>query len=81
MWTVGSPPANQPPVVANPIVDQNATVGVAFNYAFPANTFSDPNAGTTLTHTATLDGGGSLPGWLTFTELPAHLVEHRRLRI
>ena len=67
VWTLGSPPANQPPVVANPIVDQNATAGVAFSYAFPANTFSDPNAGTTLTYTATLDGGGSLPGWLTFT--------------
>ena len=64
---LGPPPANQPPVVANPIPNQNATAGVAFSYAFPANTFSDPNAGTTLTYTATLDGGGSLPGWLTFT--------------
>ena len=64
---MGSPPPNQPPVVANPIPDQTASAGVAFSYAFPANTFSDPNAGTTLTYTATLDGGGSLPGWLTFT--------------
>ena len=67
VWTLGSPPANQPPVVANPIRDQNATAGVAFSYAFPANTFSDPNAGTTLTYSATLEGGGALPGWLTFT--------------
>ena len=67
VWTQVRHLPNQPPVVANPIIDQNATAGVAFSYAFPANTFSDPNAGTTLTYTATLDGGGSLPGWLTFT--------------
>ena len=67
LWTAGPPPPNQPPVVASPIVDQNATVGLAYNYVLPANTFSDPNAGTTLTYTATLEGGGALPGWLTFT--------------
>ena len=53
--------------MANPIPNQNATAGVAFSYAFPSNTFTDPNAGTTLTYTATLDGGGSLPSWLSFT--------------
>ena len=50
-----------------PIADQNATAGLPISYAFAANTFSDPNAGTTLTYTATLEGGGALPGWLTFT--------------
>ena len=45
-----------------PIADQNATAGLPFSYAFPANTFSDPNAGTTLTYTATLEGGGALTG-------------------
>ena len=67
IWTAGPPPPNQPPVVANPIPDQSATAGLPINYAFPANTFSDPNAGTTLTYTATLEGGGVFPGWLTFT--------------
>ncbi|HEX6223084.1 MAG TPA: putative Ig domain-containing protein, partial [Chryseolinea sp.] len=47
--------------------NQNAMADLAFSYAFPSNTFSDPNAGTTLTYSATLEGGGSLPGWLTFT--------------
>ncbi len=55
IWTAGPPPANQPPVVANPIADQNATAGLPISYAFPANTFSDPDAGTTLTYTATLE--------------------------
>jgi glucose/arabinose dehydrogenase len=67
VWTAGTPPPNQLPVVANPIVDQTASEGAAFNYTFPANTFSDPDPGTTLTYTATLSGGGALPGWLSFS--------------
>ncbi|GAA4454794.1 hypothetical protein GCM10023189_21730 [Nibrella saemangeumensis] len=34
---------NQPPVVASSIPNQQATVGTAFSYSIPANTFSDPN--------------------------------------
>ena len=30
VWTAGPPQPNQPPVVANPIVDQNASVGLAY---------------------------------------------------
>ena len=45
--------ASQPAAgCSKPDTDQSATAGVAFSYAFPANTFSDPNAGTTLTYTA-----------------------------
>jgi hypothetical protein len=37
-----------------------------FNYQFPANTFTDPDPGDTLTYTATLENGDPLPDWLTF---------------
>ena len=59
-------PGNTPPVVSNPIPDQNATVGQAFNYVVPANTFSDPDAGTTLTYSASLSNSNPLPLWLSF---------------
>ncbi|HWA17690.1 MAG TPA: putative Ig domain-containing protein [Devosia sp.] len=62
----GAPPANSAPVVANPIADQAATIGTAFSFVVPANTFTDPD-GDALTRTATLTGGAALPSWLTFT--------------
>jgi uncharacterized repeat protein (TIGR03803 family) len=52
---------NQPPVVANPIPDQNGTYGSAFNFTFAADSFSDPDAGQVLSYTA--DG---LPPGITF---------------
>ena len=39
---------NDAPTVANTIPDQPATVGTAFSYAFPANTFSDADTGDML---------------------------------
>lgn len=59
--------ANEAPTVANAIPDQNATAQIAFNYAFAANTFADPDAATTLTYTATLSNNNPLPAWCTFT--------------
>ena len=41
-------------------------MGVAFSYAFPANTFSDADSDT-LTYTATQSDDSALPSWLTFT--------------
>ncbi|MGC1242924.1 MAG: putative Ig domain-containing protein [Chryseosolibacter sp.] len=61
-----SAPANQQPVVANPIPDQNGTANQAFSFAFAANTFSDPD-NDLLTYSATLSGGSSLPSWLSFS--------------
>jgi uncharacterized repeat protein (TIGR03803 family) len=43
---------NSSPSVANNIPDQSNTYGVAFNYTFPANTFTDPDAGQSLTYAA-----------------------------
>ncbi|MFN6567930.1 MAG: DUF4347 domain-containing protein [Dendronalium sp. ChiSLP03b] len=56
---------NYDPVVANPIADQTTPIGTAFNFALPANTFTDVDGGN-LTYTATLENGDSLPSWLTF---------------
>ena len=57
---------NDAPTVATAIPDQPATVGTAFSYAFPANTFSDADTGDTLSYTATQAEGGTLPTWLSF---------------
>lgn len=55
-----------PPTVSNPIPNQTATENVAFNFQFAANTFADADLGDSLTFTAQLNGGGALPGWLSF---------------
>ncbi|MFT3891575.1 MAG: putative Ig domain-containing protein [Anaerolineales bacterium] len=57
---------NNPPTIANPIPDQNATEDAAFNFQFAANTFSDPDVGETLTYSVQLAGGSPLPAWLSF---------------
>ena len=57
---------NDAPTVATAIPDQPATVGTAFSYAFPANTFSDADTGATLSYTATQADGATLPTWLSF---------------
>ncbi|WP_331351399.1 putative Ig domain-containing protein [Cellvibrio sp. UBA7671] len=57
---------NNTPTIANTIPDQNATEDAAFNFQFAANTFADVDAGNTLTYSAQLAGGGSLPAWLSF---------------
>ena len=52
---------NLKPVVANPITDPaSVTYGAAFNFQFPANTFTDPD-GDPLTYTAT-----GMPPGVTF---------------
>jgi Tol biopolymer transport system component len=64
--SVAAAPANRAPVVATPISDTTATIGTALNYVIPANAFSDPDAGNTLTYTAAKADGTALPSWLTF---------------
>ena len=57
---------NHEPIVENEITDPMATtVGMDFNYMFPADTFSDPDKNT-LTYSATKSDGSPLPSWLNF---------------
>ena len=60
--TVVEKPSNLPPNAAA-LTAQTATEDQEFSYVIPA--FSDPD-NNTLTYAAALDGGGSLPGWLSF---------------
>lgn len=53
---------NTRPLVANPIPDTNGFYGTPFSLTFAANTFSDPDAGQTLSY-----GASGLPAGLTFT--------------
>ncbi|MCW2336747.1 hypothetical protein M2337_000980 [Sphingobium sp. B2D3A] len=68
--TVNLANVNEAPVVAHPLADQATVQGQAFSYTVPSNSFSDVDAGTTLTYTAQLVGSGgalsALPSWLTF---------------
>lgn len=59
-------PVNDPPVVARPLVDQNAAEGSLFRYRFAGDTFHDVDIGDTLTYSATLADGSPLPSWLRF---------------
>ncbi len=59
---------NDPPTVANPIPDQDATVDIFFSFQFAAETFSDPDIGDTLSYSATLSDSTPLPDWLNFDE-------------
>ena len=54
-------PVNDAPTVANVISDQSATEDTPFSFQFAANTFSDVDAGDSLTYTAS-----GLPAWLIF---------------
>jgi len=57
---------NDAPIVVTPLPDQTAREGENFAFSVPDGSFSDPDADDSLTYTASLNGGGSLPGWLTF---------------
>jgi hypothetical protein len=59
---------NDAPTVANTIPNQNATEDAAFSFQFAANTFNDQDAGSSLTYSAQLAGGGALPAWLIFND-------------
>jgi len=59
-------PPNQAPSLDVALADQAAAEDAPFSFAVPAGTFTDPDAGDSLTYTAALAGGSALPGWLTF---------------
>ncbi len=56
---------NAAPTLQNALVNQTGNEGTALSYTFALNTFNDPEAAP-LTYTASLDGGDSLPAWITF---------------
>ncbi|PPC74484.1 hypothetical protein C4K68_25555, partial [Pokkaliibacter plantistimulans] len=51
---------------AGVISAQSATEDSRFSFTVPTNTFSDVDAGDSLTYTATLADGSALPSWLSF---------------
>ncbi|XXD87305.1 putative Ig domain-containing protein [Pseudomonas sp. Z4-20] len=57
---------NHNPTLNAQISDQSLAEGLAFTYSIPSNTFSDSDAGDSLTLTATLEDGSPLPSWLTY---------------
>ena len=65
LLSVQSAPTNTPPVLSNAIPDQVATEGIAYNFTFPENTFTDADSDV-LSYTASLSSGAALPSWLTF---------------
>ena len=59
-------PVNHAPELSHALPDQSATEGAAFSYTVAAGAFTDPDSGDSLTYTATLADGSSLPAWLSF---------------
>ncbi len=57
---------NDAPILIQALADQKATAETTFNFTIPENTFTDVDAGDTLTYTATLENDDSLPSWLSF---------------
>lgn len=70
---------NQSPMAVSPIAGQHADENKSYSFSIPSGTFSDPDAGDTLSYSATLSDGTVLPSWLsfdtvtrTFSGTPAH---------
>ena len=57
---------NDAPSVANAIADQSVAEDSALSFQFASNTFADVDSGDSLTYTATLSNGSTLPSWLSF---------------
>ncbi|MBU4407853.1 MAG: putative Ig domain-containing protein, partial [Proteobacteria bacterium] len=57
---------NTVPIVGVMVLDQTALEDAAYSFTIPAETFTDLDAGDSLTYSATLGNGNPLPAWLTF---------------
>ncbi|MBD2517283.1 DUF4347 domain-containing protein, partial [Nostoc sp. FACHB-973] len=64
--TIALTNVNEAPIVANAIAPQSTFEDSPLNFTVPANTFSDVDAGDTLTYTASVSNGNPLPIWLSF---------------
>ena len=67
--TISLNDVNEAPTLVTPIPDQIALAASPFTYTVPAGTFTDPDAGDTISLTAVLSGSVLLPGWLSFDSL------------
>lgn len=54
------------PTVAHAIPDHTVLAGHTINFTLAVDTFFDPDPGDSLSLSARLEGGASLPSWLTF---------------
>ena len=57
---------NDAPVVSNEIADLTILEGNEFSFTVPENTFTDADAGDSLTISTSLEDGSQLPNWLDF---------------
>jgi hypothetical protein len=65
-FTIHLTDVNEAPSVTGEIADRFATENVPFRFVADAGTFTDVDAGDTLSYTATLSDGSPLPAWLSF---------------
>ncbi|GAA5234286.1 DUF4214 domain-containing protein [Verticiella sediminum] len=66
LLTIELADVNEAPVAGAAIDHQAADVGAPYSFTVPAGAFVDPDAGDTLTYSATLGDGSDLPAWLSF---------------
>jgi Ca2+-binding RTX toxin-like protein len=57
---------NDPPMLVDPLPDLMAHESEEFSFVVPEESFLDSDTGDSLSYTAQIAGGGSLPAWLTF---------------
>jgi VCBS repeat-containing protein len=58
--------SNDAPVLAASLTDHDVVFNKAFSWQMPEGSFTDIDAGDTLTYSATQANGTALPSWLTF---------------
>lgn len=57
---------NDAPALSNPMDKVSAPTGLSFSLQIPAGTFTDPDAGGSLSYAATLADSSKLPSWISF---------------
>ncbi|MFA7360969.1 MAG: putative Ig domain-containing protein [Candidatus Kapaibacterium sp.] len=62
------------PYLKNQIPNRTDSVGVQFSYTIPDSTFIDDDGNNTLTYSAALSDGSTLPSWLNFNPVTRTLT-------
>ena len=73
-------PVNDAPVVSTPVADQSVAEDTTWSFQVPAGAFTDVD-NASLTYTASLASGSTLPSWSSRSTPPRALSEAPRLRI